>query len=126
MLSILIPLFIIVPLIELAILIEIGQWIGTFYTVLLVVGTGIIGAILAKLEGMRVWHKLQKDLQELKMPTNRIIDGVLILIGSAMLLTPGILTDILGFCLIIPGPRNIIREIIKKRFSKKIIRINNY
>lgn len=119
MLSILLILFIFVPLIELALLIEVGQRIGTFYTVLLVIATGVVGAILTKFEGLRIWHQLQKDLKQFKMPTDRIIDGVLILIGGAMLLTPGLITDVLGFLLVIPFSRIIFREILKKKFAKK-------
>ncbi|MAF13613.1 MAG: membrane protein FxsA [Parcubacteria group bacterium] len=119
MLSTLILLFVAVPIIELYILIEVGQFIGAGYTILLVISTGIVGAILAKFEGLRVWHGLQKDLMSLKMPTNRIVDGVLILIGGVLLLTPGIITDIIGFLLIIPFTRPIIREPLKKHFAKK-------
>jgi len=119
MLSILILLFIFVPIIELGLLIEIGQYIGTWYTILLVITTGIAGAILTKLEGLRVWHSLQNDLRQFRMPTDRIIDGALILIGGAFLLTPGIITDVLGFLLVIPFTRLIFREILKKNFVKK-------
>ena len=119
MLATLILLFIFVPIIELAVLIEVGQYIGTFYTILLVIVTGVVGAFLAKMEGLRVWHALQKDLKQFKMPTDRMIDGVLILIGGAFLLTPGLITDILGFLLIIPFTRFPIREYVKRRFIKK-------
>ena len=120
MLSTLIILFIFVPIIELTLLIEVGQYIGTFYTIMLVIVTGVVGAFLAKMEGLRVWHQLQNDLKSLKMPTNRIIDGVLILIGGAFLLTPGLITDILGFLLIIPFTRFPVREYLKRRFSRKV------
>ena len=120
MLSILIILFIFVPIVELALLIEVGQYIGTFYTVMLVIVTGLVGAILAKLEGLRVWHGLQNDLRQFKMPTSRMIDGVLILVGGAFLLTPGLITDVLGFLLIIPFTRFPVREYLKRRFLKKI------
>lgn len=81
MLYFLIILFIIVPIIEIALLIEVGRYIGTFYTIFLIITTGIAGAFLVKLEGLRVWHNLQNDMRQFKMPTNRIIDGVFILIG---------------------------------------------
>lgn len=119
MLATLLTLFILVPIIELAVLIEVGQYIGTFYTIMLVVVTGVVGAFLAKMEGLRVWHALQKDLRSMKMPTDRMIDGVLILIGGAFLLTPGLVTDILGFLLIIPFTRFPIREYLKRQFIKK-------
>lgn len=120
MLSTLIALFIFVPIIELMLLIEVGQYIGTFYTVALVIITGVLGAILAKLEGLRVWHGLQKDLRQFKMPTDRMIDGALILIGGAFLLTPGLITDVLGLLLIIPFTRFPVREYLKRRFTKKM------
>jgi len=120
MFSTLILLFILVPIIELALLIEGAQYIWTFYTVLLVIVTGVVGAFLAKLEGLRVWQALQKDLQQFKMPTDRIIDGVLILISGAFLLTPGLITDVLGFLLIIPFTRFPVREYLKKRFTRKM------
>jgi len=120
MLATLITLFILVPIIELAVLIEVGQYIGTFYTIMLVIVTGVVGAFLAKMEGLRVWHQLQRDLRELKMPTDRMIDGVLILIGGAFLLTPGLITDVLGFLLIIPFTRFPLREYLKKRFTRKM------
>ena len=120
MLATLIALFIFVPIIELAVLIEVGQYIGTFYTIMLVIVTGVVGAFFAKMEGLRVWHNLQNDLRQFKMPTDRIVDGALILIGGAFLLTPGLITDILGFILIIPFTRFPIREYLKRRFSQKV------
>jgi len=120
MLSTLIILFIFVPIIEIALLIEVGQYIGTINTILLVIITGVLGAILAKLEGLRVWYGLQNDLKQFKMPTDRMVDGVLILIGGAFLLTPGLITDILGFLLIIPFTRFPVREYLKRRFTRKM------
>jgi len=120
MFSILLILFIIVPILELYLLIELGQYIGAPNTILLVIITGLVGAILARLEGLRTWHNLQKELRHLKMPTDRIIDGVFILVGGVLLLTPGILTDILGFLFIIPFTRVVFRKYAKKRFSHKM------
>ncbi len=119
MLYFLIILFIVVPIIEIALLIEVGRYVGTFYTIFLIIATGVVGAFLAKLEGLRVWHNLQNDMKQFKMPTNRIIDGVFILIGGVLLLTPGLVTDLIGFILIIPFTRFPIREYLKKRLVKK-------
>ena len=120
MLGKLILLFIFVPIIELALLIQIGQYLGTLNTILLVIITGITGGILAKLEGWRVLQNIQKDLLEFKMPADRLIDGVLVLIGGILLLTPGILTDILGLSLLIPLTRKFFREMVKKKFAAKV------
>ena len=119
MLPILIIIFILVPIMEIAVLLEVGQRIGTVYTILLVVVTGVVGAYLAKMEGLRVWYELQKDLQQFKIPTNRIIDGVLILIGGVLLLTPGLITDVLGLLLVLPFTRVFARKILKKKFTQK-------
>lgn len=119
MLGKLLALFILVPLVELIILIEIGKIIGTLNTIGLVIVTGFIGALLAKFEGLRVWTQLQAELLQGKIPTDKMIDGVMILAGGVMLLTPGILTDILGLSLIIPFFRKPFREMLKKKFVKK-------
>ncbi len=119
-LSKLIPLFIIMPLVELAILIQVGKWIGAWETIGLVVITGILGAVLAQMEGLRIWGALQAELMQGKMPTNRLIDGVMILVGGILLLTPGIITDILGFTLILPFTRPFYRNWLKKKFEGRV------
>ncbi|MCJ7802846.1 MAG: FxsA family protein, partial [Candidatus Marinimicrobia bacterium] len=82
-------LFITVPLIEVLILIKLGSLFGFWPTIFLVIGTGILGAYLAKLYGLTIWNKIQQDLQAGKMPADNLIDGLLILIASIVLLTPG-------------------------------------
>lgn len=113
-------LFTIVPLIELYILIKVGQHIGALNTVAIVIFTGIFGAFLAKMEGLRVLYNVQRDLQEGKMPTNRLLDGLLILIGAVLLITPGLLTDLAGFALIIPLTRALVKAWLK-HYLQKII-----
>lgn len=120
MLGKLILLFIFVPVIELYLLIEVGQWLGALNTIVLVIVTGIAGAALAKFEGLRVLHDLQKELVELKTPGDKMIEGVLVLVGGLLLLTPGIITDVLGFSLIIPFSRKYFREIAKKKFTTSV------
>lgn len=116
MLRILIPIFILIPLIELALLIKVGIFIGTFNTILLVIFTGILGAFLARLEGMRVYRQFQESLARGEVPADKMIDGFLILIGGIVLLTPGILTDALGFFLLIPWGRMLVKKILKDKF----------
>ena len=113
----LILLFTIVPFIELTLLIEIGSHIGTLNTILVVVVTGIIGAFMARIAGLTVLLKIQDNLRDGIFPKDELIDGVLILISGAFLLTPGLLTDALGFFLLIPFGRLVI-----KRWLKEIIR----
>ena len=111
-------LFITVPLIEVLILIKLGSLFGFWPTIFLVIGTGVLGAYLAKLYGLTIWFQIQQDLQAGKMPADKLIDGLLILIGGIVLLTPGLLTDILGFILLIPFTRNYFKRFAKKKFKK--------
>jgi UPF0716 protein FxsA len=108
-------LFTIVPIIELALLIQIGTWIGTIPTVLIVLVTGGVGAFLARQQGGRVWLRIQEELQAGGFPADHLIDGLLLVVAGALLLTPGLLTDILGMSVLIPFTRAPIREFIKRR-----------
>ena len=113
-------LFIIVPLLELALLIKVGQYLGVWNTIALVVITALAGATMMQLEGLKVWNDLQQDLMSLRMPTDNIINGVLILVGGIFLLTPGIVTDLIGLSLLIPATRSLYRRWLKKKFAHKV------
>ena len=117
----LILIFTIVPFIELSLLIELGGIIGTLPTILVVVITGVIGAFMARLAGFSVLFKIQENLRQGIFPRDELFDGVLILIGSAFLLTPGLLTDALGFFLLLPLGRSAVKrwlqEILKRRID---------
>ena len=110
-------LFISVPLIEVLILIKLGSLFGFWPTIFLVIGTGILGAYLAKLYGLTIWYKIQQDLNAGLMPADKLVDGLLILIGGIVLLTPGLLTDILGFMLLIPFTRMFFKRFAKAKFK---------
>ncbi|MFW5976345.1 MAG: FxsA family protein [Bacillota bacterium] len=110
-------LFMLVPIIELALLIQIGGYIGVIYTVILVGITGIIGVSLARQQGFQVITRIKKALRKGEVPTDDLIGGLLILSGGIMLLTPGLITDITGFSLIIPGSRKIFIKLLKNRFK---------
>ena len=116
----LIMLFTIVPMLELYVLLRVGAYIGFFNTVMLVVVTGIFGAYLARMEGLRVLYSVQKELNAGKMPTSQLLDGLLILVGGVLLITPGILTDIAGFVLVIPATRILIKQWLRIRFQAMI------
>ncbi len=118
MLGYLILLFTLVPIIELAILIEIGKHIGVFYTLAIVIITGVLGAILAKEQGLRTLKKIETDINSGIMPSEQIFDGVMILCGGILLLTPGLLTDIIGFLTLIPITRNLIKKWLKKKIRE--------
>ena len=114
----LLMLFIGIPLIEVLILIKLGSLFGFWPTIFLVIGTGILGAYLAKLYGLTIWYKIQQDLNAGVMPADKLVEGLLILIGGIVLLTPGLLTDVLGFMLLIPFTRNYFKKFAKTKFMK--------
>lgn len=112
-------LFILVPIAELALLIEIGKAIGTWPTIAIIVVTGIIGSYLLKWQGVSTWRKFHQNLSRGGFPGDTIIEGVLILVGGAFLLTPGIVTDALGFILLIPQSRALVVKAVKAYLKKK-------
>ena len=120
MLSRLIFLFVGVPLVELAILLQVGQWIGLLPTVGLVVTTGIAGAALARHQGVRAFLAVQQELAEGRLPGRSLLDGLSILLGGAFLLTPGILTDIAGFSLLLPASRRWLQRIVRRRLERRM------
>jgi len=115
-------LFILVPLIELAILVYLGLLIGPWYTIIIVVATGIIGAYMARNQGMATLAKIRGSVERGVMPSRELFEGLLVLIGGLMLLTPGIITDIIGFLLLVPQTRRPIswwlRRWIRRRLEK--------
>ena len=116
----LLMLFIFVPLIELYFLLEIGKMIGVFSTIMIIVFTGALGISIARKQGYQVVNNIRSRLNAGQIPTDDLISALLILIGGVTLLTPGFLTDITGFLLILPGSRDIISAFVKKRFIKYI------
>ncbi len=113
-------LFIVVPVVELALLIEIGQRVGTLATIALIMGTGIVGASLARQQGMSTFNRLQRDLNAGRLPADAIVDGVMILVAAAVLITPGVLTDLFGFLCLVPACRRPVKRYLKRRFERAV------
>lgn len=103
-------LFVAVPLAELALLVWIGRRVGLVPTVALVVATGIAGAALARWQGMTTLARFRAAFDAGQLPHRELVDGVLVLVAGALLLTPGLLTDVTGFLLLIPPVRRWLRE----------------
>ena len=110
-------LFTLVPFIELALLIKLGEMIRFWPTIALVLITGVIGAALARAQGLRIWWRIQNELQQGRLPGDSMIEGLIILVGGALLVTPGILTDVIGILTLLPPSRAWIRERLKGRFK---------
>ena len=117
MFSRLLILFIVVPMIELMLLIEVGKLIGFWPTLGLICFTGLIGSALARQEGLSVWTRFNSRMQQGQLPGTELIDGLIILVSGALLLTPGIITDIVGFLGLFPLSRRLIRSYAQKRLK---------
>ncbi|MFZ0368748.1 MAG: FxsA family protein [Halobacillus sp.] len=108
----------IVPALEIGLLIWAGNWIGPWWVILLIILTGVIGAWLAKQQGLETIRNFQNSMSGGQMPQETLLDGACILVGGAVLLTPGFITDAIGFLLLIPPTRAPIKRLIKKVISK--------
>ena len=115
-------LFTVVPLLELFILVKLGNLVGVAPTIALVIVTGVLGAWLARVQGLGVVRRLRSELAEGRLPAEAVIDGLLILVAGAVLLTPGLITDTLGFVLLVPPGRAAIRKIVAGAFARKVNR----
>ncbi len=116
----LIVLFTVVPLLEVFLLYVLGQVLGFWPTVVIVLVTAVLGATLAKREGLRVWREWREALSEGRLPEEGILGGVLVLIGGVLLITPGVLTDLTGLVLLIPPSRRFVAKIVQKRIERSM------
>ena len=107
--------FLLVPLIEIALFIRVGSWIGLFPTLAIVVLTAIIGTMLVRSQGAQALARLRDSFETLRDPTEPLAHGAMILFSGALLLTPGFFTDTVGFLLLIPAVRNFVLREVKKR-----------
>jgi UPF0716 protein FxsA len=114
--ALLVILFIVVPIAELYVIIQVGQWIGLWPTLALLLADALLGSMLLKHQGRSAWRRFNEALAQRRFPGKEVADGVLIVIGGTLLLTPGFLTDIVGLFLLIPPTRAIARRLLR-RFS---------
>lgn len=112
--------FLIIPLVELYLLIKIGGMIGALNTILIILITASLGAYMAKSQGFRVLHQIQEATSQGRMPGNELLHGLFVLIGGFALLTPGLMTDAIGFSMLIPQIREIYVKMAKEIIRKKI------
>jgi UPF0716 protein FxsA len=112
--------FVLVPALELALLIELGGRLGTVPTLLLLAVTGFLGAILARRQGLGVLRAAQGQMQRGELPAGPILDGILILVAAVLLITPGVLTDALGFLLLLRSVRERVKSTLLARFRRGI------
>ena len=113
--------FVVVPVLEIYVLIQIGQVIGAWWTVLLLIADGFLGSWLMKREGARAWAALRIALQSGRMPTRELADGALILVGGTLLVTPGFLSDVAGLFCVLPLTRPLARRALTRFLTRRLV-----
>ncbi len=114
-------LFIVMPVVEITLIVQMGQAVGPWWTVLALISTGILGSILLRREGSRVWRALVEALRAAKVPSRELADGALILVGGALLLTPGFVTDAVGLICVLPMTRALPRGLLRQAIARRLV-----
>lgn len=117
----LVAVFIGVPLLEIFVLVQVGQVVGAWWTILLLILASVIGTWLVRREGGRAWHGLTTALQTGRMPHRELADGALILVGGTLMLTPGFITDAVGVLLILPVTRPVARRVLARLVARRLL-----
>ena len=117
----LVLLFIVVPIAELAVIIQVGQAIGVWWTIALLIADSVLGSLLMRSQGRAVWRRFNDAMHAGRPPAREVLDGVLVIFGGALLLTPGFLTDVLGLILLIPPTRALVRTVLARRLAHRMV-----
>jgi UPF0716 protein FxsA len=117
----LVLLFIVVPIAELAVVIQVGQQIGVLWTVAILVIDSIVGSLLMRAQGRTAWRRFNEAIAAGKVPAREVLDGSLVIFGGLLLLTPGFITDFLGLLLLIPPTRALVRAVLARRLTHRMV-----
>lgn len=115
--------FLLVPIVEIYVIVQVGQVIGAWPTVALLLAESLLGSWLVRREGRRTWRALRDGLATGRMPSRELLDGGLVLIGGTLLLTPGFVTDVVGFALLLPLTRPIARRALQGWLTRRVVRM---
>jgi UPF0716 protein FxsA len=121
MLPLLLLLFIVVPIVELYVILQVGQAIGVLPTIALLIADSILGSVLMRSQGRATWGRFNAAVVEGRVPHREVLDGVLVIFGGALLLTPGFATDVLGVLLLLPPTRAVIRGVLVRRLLPRMV-----
>ena len=116
----LLALFIVVPLAELYVILQVGDAIGAPWTILLLAADSVIGSVLLRTQGRVVWRRFSETLARGGMPHREVQDGVLVIAGGALLITPGFITDVLGALMLLPPTRPLVRRLLMRSFGRRM------
>lgn len=122
MLPVLFLVFLVVPIVELAVIIQVGQSIGVLNTIALLLVVSIVGSWLVKREGLGVWRRFRQQMESGRVPGKEVADGMMIMLAGALLISPGFVTDCLGILLLLPPVRAAIRGSILRKLTLRVQR----
>jgi UPF0716 protein FxsA len=116
----LIALFVVVPLVELYVIIQVGQAIGALPTIAILLADSILGSLLLRSQGRAAWRRFNAAIAEARVPGREVMDGVLVVFGGALLLTPGFVTDVFGVLFLLPPTRAVVRRLVGRRVLRRL------
>jgi len=116
----LVLLFVAIPIVEIYVIIQVGEAIGALWTIALLVADSIIGCVLMRAQGRASWRRFNDAIGAGRVPGREVVDGALVIFGGALLLTPGFVTDIFGLAFLLPPTRAVIRRLLVRRFAGRI------
>ena len=114
-------LFVLVPIAELAVILQVGDWLGLWPTLAILVADSLLGSLLMRAQGRAAWRRFTQALQAGRPPAREVLDGVLVMVGGALLLTPGFLTDAVGLTFLLPPTRALVRRLLVRRFAPRMV-----
>src|SRR5919108_3667331 len=112
-------LFIVVPIVELYVIIQVGEAIGVLPTIALLLADSVLGSVLMRSQGRTAWRRFNAALAERRIPHREVLDGALVIFGGAFLVTPGFVTDVVGLLLLFPPTRAVVRRMVVGVFSRR-------
>ncbi|MDX6697702.1 MAG: protein FxsA [Solirubrobacteraceae bacterium] len=121
MILVLVLLFIVVPIAELYVIIQVGQAIGALPTIAILVADSLIGSMLLRSQGRLAWRRFNEAMSAGRPPAREVLDGALVIFGGAFLITPGFLTDVIGVFLLLPPTRAVARRMLVGVFSRRFV-----
>jgi UPF0716 protein FxsA len=114
-------LLIVVPIAEIALIIQVGEWIGVWWTIALLLADAVLGSLLLRSQGRAVWRRFSAAVSEGRIPHREVLDGVLVIFGAALMLAPGFITDVIGALFLLPPTRALMRRLLVRRAVLRIV-----
>ena len=114
-------LLIVVPIAEIALIIQVGEWIGVWWTIALLLADAVLGSLLLRAQGRAVWRRFSVAVSEGRIPHREVLDGVLVIFGAALMLAPGFITDVFGALFLVPPTRALFRRLLVRRTVLRIV-----